>query len=134
MEQLITTVEQAREIFQNDIYATKTTGIVIVDAKKHYAKCTLQIEEKHLNANKTVMGGALFTLADFTFAVASNFDHPSTVSITSQITYLSSAKEGLLTAIAECEKDGRRLSTYTITITDERNRKIAFVTVTGMCE
>jgi acyl-CoA thioesterase len=32
----------------------------------------MNIEEKHLNALKTVQGGAMFTLADLTFAAASN--------------------------------------------------------------
>ena len=36
------------------------------------------------------MGGAIFTLADFAFAVAANCcDQPLTVSISSQITYLA---------------------------------------------
>lgn len=65
--------EEARERFANDIFATQTTGIHIEKAEELYAKCTLSIEPRHLNANHTVMGGAIFTLADFTVAVAHSF-------------------------------------------------------------
>lgn len=132
MSMEIDTLEKAREYFKDDKYASETTGIVIEEAGKDYAKCTLQIGPQHLNANKTVMGGALFTLADMTCAVAANFMSPSTVSVSSQITYLNATGEGELTAIATCEKSGRRTCTHIIHITDEREKEIAVVTGTGL--
>ena len=69
----MTDVEEARAYFSNDKFAMKTTGIQIDDVKPLYAKCSLKITDAHKNAAGAVMGGAIFTLADFTFAVAVNF-------------------------------------------------------------
>ena len=94
--------EKAREFFKNDIYAYELTGIEIVEAREGYAKCSLKIEDKHKNAVGQVMGGVLFTMADFAFAIAANFNSPTTVTQTSQIMYLSGAKGDIL--YAETEK------------------------------
>ncbi|MCR5485475.1 MAG: PaaI family thioesterase [Clostridiales bacterium] len=122
---------EAREIFKNDIYATETNGIVIEAADINYARCSVEIDRRHRNASNVVMGGALFTLADFTFAVASNMGNPLTVSVTSQITYLNPAFGNKMTAEAECLKSGKSSCTFTIRITDENGKLIAVVTTTG---
>ena len=75
---------------------------VIEQVDEGYAKCWLEIQPHHLNAAGTVMGGAIFTLADFAFAVASNWNKPLHVSTTSQITYLGVARGTRL--IAEARK------------------------------
>ena len=89
---------KVREQFKKDRFATEATGITIEAVDENYAKCQLIVEEKHMNAAGSVMGGALFTLADFTFAVAANVGGVLTVSVTSQITYLNPAKGKVLTA------------------------------------
>ena len=124
-------LENARKAFGNDIFATKTTGIVIDAVGDHYAKCSLVIEPKHLNAVGTVMGGAIFTLADFAFAVASNHAEMNTQSLTSQITYLSVAKGTRLIAEANCVKSGRSTCFYNITVTDDTERLVASISTTG---
>ena len=78
------------------------------------------------------MGGAIFTLADFTFAVASNFNAQQTVSVTSQINYTGMAKGEKLIAEAKVIKDGRSTCLYEIIITDDKETQVAFVTITGM--
>ena len=124
-------LENARKAFGNDIFATKTTGIVIDAVGEHYAKCSLVIEPRHLNAVGTVMGGAIFTLADFAFAVASNHAEMNTQSLTSQITYLSVAKGTRLIAEANCVKSGRSTCFYNITVTDDTGRLVASISTTG---
>ena len=124
-------LEQLRVIFNGDVYATQTTGIYIEDAAHGYSRCSLDVGPHLLNANGFVMGGAIFTLADFAFAVASNYDEMNTVSVTSQISYLTVAKGTRITAEAECIREGRHMCYYTITITDDTGRKIAVVSTTG---
>lgn len=124
-------LDSIREIFSKDVYATSTTGIYIEDAAQGYSLCTMPIRPEILNANGFVMGGALFTLADFAFAVASNFDKLNTVSITSQINYLTVAKGTKVTAKAECVRSGKSVCFYDITITDDTGRTVATVSVTG---
>ena len=70
------TLEQVRQRFTADCFASKM-GTVIEDIKEGYARCYLDITPLHLNAAGNVMGGAIFTLADFAFAVAANWNKPS---------------------------------------------------------
>lgn len=125
-------LEEAREFFKNDHYATDVTGAEIIEVGDHYAKTRLSIQPFHRNAMGNVMGGAIFTLADFAFAVASNTEEMSAVSVTNTITYLNSVKGSVLTAEAICDKDGRHTCCYTIHITDDLGTRVAVVTVTGM--
>lgn len=127
----MTNLEEAKSFFKNDIYATETTGISILDVKNNYAKCAFDIEPRHLNAAKTVMGGAIFTLADFTFAVAANYGKPLTVTLTSQISYLGTPKGTQLTAEARCTKEGHTAVFFLIDIKDNLGNPVASVSVNG---
>ena len=128
----MTDIEKAREFFYKDLYATKASGIQIDEVGEHYSKCSMKITDNHKNAYGGVMGGAIFTLADFAFAVASNFNASQTVSVTSQINFIGMAKGQCLIAEAKVIKDGRTTCLYDIFITDELGTKIAYVTVNGM--
>lgn len=125
-------LEKAREFFGQDFYATKATGIVIEEVGDHFARCSFEITRNHQNAYGGVMGGATFTLADYTFAVASNFNQPHTVSVTSQINYIGMAKGTKIIAEAHLIKDGRTTCLYEINITDDLGNKVAFATISGM--
>ena len=113
-------LEEAREFFKADIFATQTTGIVIEEVADGYARCSLETEEKHMAAHHHVMGGALFTMADFAFAVAANPPGQMTVTATSNISYISQIK------------DGRRACYYETQITDGLGNLVAVVTAMGM--
>jgi len=125
-------LEKAREFFGQDFYATKATGIVIEEVGDHFARCSFEITRNHQNAYGGVMGGATFTLADYTFAVASNFNQPHTVSVTSQINYIGMAKGTKIIAESHLIKDGRTTCLYEINITDDLGNKVAFATISGM--
>lgn len=121
----------AKDFFAKDVYATETTGIEILDVDKQYAKCRLDIESKHLNAGNVVMGGAIFTLADFTFAIASNVGNDLTVTVSSNICFLKPAKGDSLYAIAKCQKDGRKICYYDVEIFDDNDNIVARATTIG---
>ncbi len=53
----------------------------------------MKIENHHLNGAKTVHGGAIFTLADFALAVASNSHGSLAMAINASISYLSLRKK-----------------------------------------
>ena len=79
-------LENARRVFKEDYFATEAAGIVIDEVEPGYAKCTMPLGKIHKNAAGNVMGGAVFTLADFAFGVAANTEERvSTVSLTSEI-------------------------------------------------
>lgn len=124
-------LEEAKEFFGNDLYATQQTGIEILAAEPGYAKCALKIEDRHKNALGHVMGGVFFTMADYAFAIASNFKQPPTVTQTSQIVYLSSPKGSTLFAETEKIRAGKKTCFYKIMITDDTGSDIAYVTTTG---
>lgn len=127
----MTDLEQAREFFAKDRYATEATGIVIDEVGEKYAKCSLVLDGRHKNAVGHVMGGVMFTLADFVFAVATNFKQSITVSVVSQISNLSSPKGDILYGESRMLKDGKRNCFYEIDITDNLGTKVAVVSITG---
>lgn len=125
-------LESANKFFGEDKFATKACGIQIEEVGEHYAKCSFEIQDIHKNAYGGVMGGAIFTLADYTFAVSSNFNQPHTVSVTSQINFIGMAKGKKLISESHLIKDGRSTCLYQIDVTDELGTKVAFVTISGM--
>ncbi len=85
----------------------------------------MNVEEKHLNALKTVQGGALFTLADLTFAAASNAYGTVTVAINANISFVKAAAGKTLTAEAIETSINPKISTYTVNITDDQGDLVA---------
>lgn len=69
------TLDEVRKLFKKDRFATES-GAVINEIGERYAKCSLKLSDSHRNALGAVMGGAIFTLADFAFAVAANWQDP----------------------------------------------------------
>ncbi len=126
----MTKLEEARAFFQKDRFATEN-GAVIDEIGANYAVCTLALTEHHRNAMGNIMGGVVFMLADFAFAVAANFQRRPTVSGTSQITFLRSARGNTLTARAELLREGRRQVYGEVSVTDETGALVARVTASG---
>ncbi len=124
------TLTEVRKMFEEDRFATEN-GAVIEEIGNLYAKCIIQLTQRHKNALGAVMGGVSFMLADFAFAVASNWQNPGVVSLSSNITYLGTAKGRSLIAQAKCIKDGRTISYYRVDVLDELGNMVAAVTTTG---
>ena len=93
--------------------------------------CSLVLNDNHKNAVGGVMGGVIFTLADFAFIVAANNRHSVTVSLNASINYLGTAKGKKLIARAECRKDGKNTAIYNVDISDELGNDVAQLTGTG---
>lgn len=127
------TLQEVKDFFQNDVYATGTTGIEIVEARPGYAKVTLDVDARHMNASGRVMGAVYYTMADFAFAVANNYDMEEgmTVTLTSQINFLDAARGKTLTAEAHVIRDGRNTTFYRVDVTDELGTQIATVSSNG---
>ena len=115
---------QARAFFAKDRYAA-LSGIDIVEAGKGYCKTRLIIEDKHLNAANIVQGGAIFTLADLAFAVASNSHGQLALAINANISFLSARSAGTLTATATEVGDPKQLGAYDVLVTDEQGEIVA---------
>lgn len=122
---------QAREFFLGDRFATECADAEILEIGVRYAKCALTIAPRHCNAIGRPMGGVVFTLADFCFAVAANHETHSTVSQAAQITFLGAARGKRLIAEARCIRSGRTTCLYQVEVADELGTQVAFVTVNG---
>ena len=121
------TLEEIREIFKEDRFATEAAGAVIDAADVRYARCRLKLEKVHRNAAGIVMGGAIFTLADFCMAVAANGyrENCDTVSIDGSILYMKPTKGSWLIAEAKCIKPGRSLNYYEVMVKDDLDTEVA---------
>ncbi len=124
-------LDRVREIFGYDRFATEVTGIEIVSVAENYARCEFAIDDRHRNAMGAVMGGVIFTLADFCFAVAANAEKLSVVSVSSNIVYMNAARGSKLIAEAQCLKSGRKNCFFRIVVTDELGTLVAEITETG---
>lgn len=120
-----------KEKFVNDLFVSQGLEAVIDEASYGYAKCSMEIQPRHCNALGIPMGGAVFTLADFAFAVAANQEGRDVVTQASQITFLMPAKGKHLTAVANQVKDGKRICFYEVKVTDDLGNDVAFVTING---
>lgn len=125
-------LEEIRKYFKNDRWATDAAGIIIEEAGENHARCSMDIKPVHRNALNAVMGGAIYTLADFTFAVAANAAGVPTVTSSSTINFVNSAKGDKLTAETEIIKDGRRAILIEIKIYDDLNTLVAVASFSGM--
>lgn len=124
------TLEEVRQLFAGDKFATKN-GAVIEKIGEDSAVCSLIITDDHRNAMGAVMGGVYFMLADFAFAVAANWKELGCVSLNSDISFLSSTKGTKLIATANCVRDGKTTVCYRVDVTDDLDKPIAAVTITG---
>ena len=113
-------LNQLQDKFIHDLFVSEGLGAVIDEAEYGYAKCSMVIEPRHCNALGIPMGGTIFTLADFAFAVASNQNGRDVVTQASQIT-----------AVARQIKDGKRVCFYEVVVSDELGTEVAFVTING---
>ena len=119
-------LEQTREFFKDDRFAVYN-GITIDEVGEGYAKCSMEINENHLNARSNVMGGAIFTLADLCFGAASD---GQAVSMTSDINFLSPGIGPKLWAEAHLIRGGRTTVFYEVKVMEE-SRVVAYVTIRG---
>ena len=124
------TLEQARDYFAHDRFATEN-GMTLDERDATHAVTSLTLSDRHKNAYGGVMGGAIFTLADFAFAALTNSPGRTTVAQQVSINYLSAPKGARLIATARYLKDGRTSSIVTVDVADDTGRPVARFTGLG---
>lgn len=124
------TLEEIEAVFANDRFATEAAGCRVVSGERERAVCSMELADVHRNAMGNVMGGAIFTLADFALAICCNIGEEPTVSVDSSISFFRSTQGAALTATAVCDKPGRHLGFYTVTVEDDLGKQIAKMTAT----
>ena len=124
------TIDEARAYFSDDRFATEN-GITLDELDESHAVTSMTLGERHRNAFGGVMGGAIFTLADFAFAALTNDRENVTVAQQVSINYLSAAKGARLIATARYRKDGRGSCVVNVDVADDTGRNIAQFVGTG---
>jgi acyl-CoA thioesterase len=113
-----------RDLFARDRYAAHS-GIELVSVAPGQATARMVIQPCHLNGFGTVQGGAIFTLADFAFAAASNAQGQAAVAINVSISFMTAARTGTLTANARELSKNSKTGAYTVDIVDDQGRMVA---------
>lgn len=126
----MTQLEEAQAFFQNDRFATEN-GAVIRQLGDNFAVCSLMLADRHRNAMGNVMGGVLFMLADFAFAVAANWNRRPTVSSDSTIHFLRASCGSEIYAKAEIIKEGRTSVYCEISVFDDTGSLLARISESG---
>ena len=123
-------IDEVRELFGHDRFATEACGCKVLEASRGHAVCAFDITPVHRNAQGNVMGGAIFTLADFALAIACNMGEEPTVSVSNTISFMSAAKGSRLIATCDADKSGRSLGFYTVDVRDDLDTPVARMTAT----
>ncbi|MBQ7442491.1 MAG: PaaI family thioesterase [Bacteroidaceae bacterium] len=125
-----TTSEKIKAFFLHDEFA-RQNGITLVEVGDGYARTQVTIEGRHMNAGGGVQGGLLFTLADLAFAAATNGSGLLTVTSTANISFVSGATGGTITAEAREVVPHKKMPFVEVRISDETGRVLAMFTATG---
>lgn len=136
---MMRSLEDIRCFFLADRFAVERAGIRIDSVEPTGEKasaraiCSMPVLPHHCNAAGTVMGGAIFTLADFCAAVSANAyaDTAVTVSLSATIHYLGVCRSDCLLAKAEPVHDGRSTALISVRIEDSLGNLVALVECTG---
>lgn len=101
-------------------------GMEIIATGIDTAAVRMPLQDKHLNGHDICHGGAIFALADTTFAHACNSDNIVTVAQQCQIHFLRPGQRGdILTATAHRRDGAGRTGLYDIAVTNQDQKLIA---------
>lgn len=117
-------MDSASDFFSKDAFA-RNCAIEYIESGNGRALVKMNIDESHLNSHGTVHGGAIFTLADTAFALASNSHGIPAAAINAHISYMKAAASGPLYAEAEEFALNPKLATYTVKVTNKEGDNIA---------
>ena len=116
--------EIKRFFSEHDLFA-RHAGIELLEVGPGSAKAIMKIAPYHFNGARTVHGGAIFTLADFAFAVASNSHGTLSMGINTSVSFVKAVTIGTLHAEAREEAISPKLATYSVHVTDDDNDVVA---------
>ena len=98
----------------------KDIGISIEHISEGFARVRMDLNERHLNANNYVNGGALYTLADFAGVCAASSYGYRITTITGSVNYLRAVSENdKIYGIGRVSKYGRKIIDIDVQIVDE---------------
>ena len=118
-------MDKIRKHFEQYDRFAKFCGIELLEIGTGRSKVRMKICEHHLNGVGTVHGGAIFTLADFAFAIAGNSHGKIAVAVNVSISFMKAVSTGYLTAQAWEVTRNSKLGTYTAEVKDDAGDVVA---------
>jgi acyl-CoA thioesterase len=117
-------MDPIKAFFRNDQFA-KLSNIELLTTSTGRATAKMTLHADHLNAVGTAHGGAIFTLADFAFAVAANSHGTMAVTLNANISFLKTATTGTLWAEAREISRNSKTGTYIVEVKDDKSDLVA---------
>lgn len=117
-------MDQVKKFVHADRFA-RHLGVEVLEYSEGTAKARMAVQDHHLNSAGTVHGGAVFSLADAVFSVASNSHGTLAMAINVSISYFKAVKSGTLYAEGREVSINPKLATYLIDVKDESGNAIA---------
>lgn len=101
-------------------------GIRIVENRKGYSECELEIREEFLNPFRVVHGGCIYTLADVTVGNAASSYGMTAPTLEGGLHFLASARgTKKLRAVAEEIHHGKTIMVFSVSVYDDSEKRIA---------
>ena len=117
-------MDAMKKFVEKDHFA-KHLGVEMLESfSAGKAKARMELKSYHLNSAGTAHGGAIFSLADAVFSVASNSHGSLAMAINVSISFFKSAKSGMLIAEGREVSLNPKLATYLIDVKDEAGNAI----------
>jgi acyl-CoA thioesterase len=122
--------EEIQSSFDADAYA-EAQGFALGDITDETVSVTMVVREDHLNFHEVLHGGALFSLADCAFSLASNAHGDTAMAIDTHLALTAPARlSDTLTATAVELTRGRALATYRVDVIRDDDRTVGLFTGT----
>lgn len=118
-------MEDIKQFFSTHDLFARHNGIELLEARAGEAVVTMQIQPFHFNGAGTVHGGAIFTLADFAFAVASNSHGQLAMGISTSMNFVKAPMSGTLYARATEQSRNAKLAAYSVIVSDDQDSTVA---------
>jgi acyl-CoA thioesterase len=115
---------ELKRLFQQDQYAAHS-NVELLTAGPGRATAKMTLLPLHLNGLKTVHGGAIFTLADFTFAAACNSHGTMAVALEASIVFMKAGTTGTLWAEAREVSKNFKVGLYVVEVKDDAGDLVA---------
>jgi acyl-CoA thioesterase len=120
----VTDMENVRQCFKNDHFAERA-NVELLSVSPGRATAKMVLHPHHLNGLRTIQGGAIFTLADFAFALAANSHGTVAVAINASITFMKAARTGTLWAEAREVSKNFKIGSYVVEVKDDHGDLVA---------
>lgn len=122
-------IERAKNLHASDAFM-RSCNVALVELGAGHATLRMTVGRDHLNFLGSCHGGALFSLADGAFGLASNTHGPIAAAIDAHIAFHVAVREGdVLTARASEVSRSRRVATYRVDV--ERGDGVRVASFTG---